>query len=90
MRRIAELLFGKAAVVGALSMIGHPRPIRIEIEIDPYTGRETLLSLITRRQNMLAVAGTLTPRQCDIIKREWECAHRTRQSRVIILSASGS
>jgi hypothetical protein len=53
MRHVAELLFGKAAVVGLLSMLGYPRPIKIEIEIDPATGRETLLSKITRAQNRL-------------------------------------
>lgn len=53
MRRFCERLFGKAAVVGFLSMIGHGRPVETEIEIDPATGRETLLSLITRKQNEL-------------------------------------
>jgi hypothetical protein len=53
MRHALELIFGKAAVTGALSLLGHPRPIDNEVEIDPNTGRETLLSIITRKQNEL-------------------------------------
>lgn len=50
MRRFLELLFGKAAVVGVLSMLGHPRPVDYDVEIDPATGRETLLSILGRAQ----------------------------------------
>lgn len=53
MRHVCERIFGKATVVGLLSMLGSDRPIAYEIEIDPATGRETLLSLITRKQNEL-------------------------------------
>ena len=47
MRHFLERLLGKATVVGFLSMFGHPRPIETKVEIDPHTGRETLLSMIT-------------------------------------------
>lgn len=54
MKRFLELLFGKAAIVGVKTMFGKaddsPGPT---IEIDPYTGRETLLSKIRRRQHAL-------------------------------------
>lgn len=49
-RRLSERLFGKAAVVGFLSTFGSRRPLDCGVEIDPATGRETLLSLLTRRQ----------------------------------------
>ena len=49
MRKLLSLIFGLAAVVGVETMFG--RKPEMEVEIDPNTGRETLLSMLVRRQN---------------------------------------
>lgn len=92
MRKLCELIFGKAAVVGVRSMLGLDRPIHFEIEIDPATGRETLLSKITRAQLRLkqdpvviTVPGTLDAETVARIKAEWERGYIGRGHRAIIL-----
>lgn len=50
-RQFFSRLFGIAAVIGFETTFGRDRVD--EFELDPATGRETLLSLITRKQNEL-------------------------------------
>ena len=51
MRKLFSLIFGLAAVVGIETMFGQ-KP-KMEIEVDPVSGRETLESLIRHKQNEL-------------------------------------
>lgn len=53
MRKLLEKLFSRPAVVGFLWMRGYRYPNTSVTEINPHTGKETLLSLITRSQNRL-------------------------------------
>lgn len=53
MLKLAEKIFGKAAVTGLRYMLGYRYPNTSVTEIDRSTGRETLLSLLERSQNRL-------------------------------------
>jgi hypothetical protein len=49
MRRWCEIVFSKPAVVGFMLLITK-KPVPPKFDVDPVTGRETLLSLIERGQ----------------------------------------
>lgn len=52
-KKLLEKIFSRPAVVGFLWMRGYRYPNTSVTEIDPHSGKETLLSKITRWQNRL-------------------------------------